>query len=313
MTQPTLKPGVYADVPFDEYAAWPAINASLLKLVADCPAEAEWHMRYGRETTAAMTLGKACHHALLEPGTFADHFVVAEQCQGLVKSGDRAGKPCGNAGAVCRNNVWYCGVHDPDKGKPKEDGRDPISAAEWNACEYVRSAVLRDKLIGKLFRAADALREASLYWLDPETGEPCKARVDLLVASYGAIFDLKTTGLSSRPQAVKHAARRFGFGIQAAHNLAGCAVLKDALGEDVTEFVYGAIKSKPPNILTPMQMTAAALELGEFQRRAAIETFIRCRDSDHWPGYIDGELGQIDAADIQTADTTEMEVTLENE
>ena len=309
MTNLINTPGVYRDLPFDDYVRIDALNASLLKEIARCPAAAWWHMNYPREQTTAMKLGKARHGALLEPSTFEDHFVVADGCGAEIKTGTRAGQLCGNAARVCRAGTWYCGTHDPAKGEPSEDTREPLSEDEMRDCLYVRDAVLAHPVTRPIVTAPHAMREVTLVWREPDCDLLFKARVDLLDPDAAILFDLKTTGLSSRPQAVRHAARRYGWHLQAAHYIAGGLALADELNIDLDVsgpllFIFGAIESTPPNVLTPIAMSDEAVDVGMAARRAAIQRYIECMDTDEWPGYATG-LEFIEADDVITQEAND--------
>ena len=311
MTKPTdivtPEPGVYYDVPFDEYCRWDAVNASLLKQVAVCPAAALWYMQYGVEQSDAMKLGRARHHALLEPATFDQHFVVADGCGAEIKTGERKGQHCGNSARVCRGGAWYCGTHDPAKGQPSEDAREPISEADARACRYIRDSVIGHPATAAIMGAVDGRNEVSLLWLDLMTGTLCKARVDRVVPSLNILFDLKTTGGSAHPRAVVSAARRFKWALQAAHYIAGASALAEDLGVDRDEldFVFCAVGSSPPNIITPAPMTAGAMDWGELERASALQTLDECETTQHWPGYADGRPVYIELSDVEEHEESE--------
>lgn len=291
----TYEPGIYPGLSFEDYCKADGINASLLKQADDCPAAAEWYMRYGAESTSSMTLGSAIHAAVLEPESFQSRFTSAEQCGAVTGKGE----PCANGGKVLVGGVWYCGVHG--KGKVSDDTREAIPARDFRAAQWVADRVLADAKLAPVIHAKDAIREVSMFWIDGPTGQLCKARADLLVPSLRIAFDLKSTSGSARPDGVKRSVRRYRYDIQAAHYLAGCSALSKQIGAEIDAFLFGFVDTKPPHVVTPLGVGDDALAVAELRRRRAIETLIECDAAGFWPGYVadDDDLPILTADDLQ--------------
>lgn len=309
MSATITKPGVYPDLPFDQYAAIDAINASLLKEVANSPADAWWWRKYGKEQTEAMRLGSARHCALLEPHRFERDYVQAGQCEATVKS---RGERCEHPGKYYQGGRWFCGKHaaKDDAGQQwTDEPREAFDKLEYNACLYIAQRVRNDHDLWPLFEAQDAMREVVLVWVDPPTQRPCKARLDLLTPSLNTVFDLKTTGLSSRPRAIKYAAKRLRFALQCAHIMAGCVELVAEIGADISQFIFGCIESQPPNKLTPLLVRPETLAVAEVERRRTIDTLLECERTGDWPAYVSErhEWPYLEPEDIVDVEASESE------
>lgn len=104
---------LYRNMPFDEYVAIPAINASALKGVGRLsPAHLRSYLNgeIERSDTDDMRFGRAMHCAAIEPDELAARFPVTSRCCGMIKNGER----CKCAGSYLRGGLWYCGTHKGD-------------------------------------------------------------------------------------------------------------------------------------------------------------------------------------------------------
>ena len=74
-----MKPGLYLDLPNDDYHSGPGVNKGLLDVVARSPLHAKFVLETANEDrpepTPAMQLGTALHTLVLEPEAFADLYV----------------------------------------------------------------------------------------------------------------------------------------------------------------------------------------------------------------------------------------------
>lgn len=113
MTEPDITNGtakLYRNMPFDEYVAIPAINASALKGVGGIsPAHLRSYLNgeIERSDSDDMRFGRAMHCAAIEPDELDARFPVTTTCSGLKKDGN----PCSVGGSYLRDGKWYCGTH----------------------------------------------------------------------------------------------------------------------------------------------------------------------------------------------------------
>ncbi len=90
-----LPPGIYRDIPFEQYAAMRAFNSGVIKWgrVTIKHMLAAFEGRLKSEDTRDRKLGRGIHRRVLEPGR---PLVISRRCAGTVKA--RNGEVCGKAG-----------------------------------------------------------------------------------------------------------------------------------------------------------------------------------------------------------------------
>ena len=73
-----MKPGIYRNMPFDEYLASDGLNTSTLKTLAKCPALVQWEKDCpeDEEKKGALDIGSAFHCMVLEPHKWGERYVV---------------------------------------------------------------------------------------------------------------------------------------------------------------------------------------------------------------------------------------------
>jgi len=192
-------PGIYRDVPYDEYKAWPAVNASALRAGVEL---SPLHMRHRIESgdesdTRARKFGRATHCRFLEPQAFAERFLIAEPCSALLKSGKRKGEPCGASASFVwvegpfSEKHWFCGTH---RNAAAEEPREYIQQDEADRIERMFAAVKQHQVVALLRQQGGC--EVSVIW--DRDGIPCKARLDKLIEEgpdgKAWIVDLKKCG-----------------------------------------------------------------------------------------------------------------------
>ena len=153
---------------YAEYDALPGHRASEVKHMDNGPRDYRHHMaNRGEVDTDAMAFGRAAHVATLEPDLLPLQFAVW-------KGGRRAGSEWTDFLAA---NI----------------GMEPLREADYLRALQVRNAVHSHPEAAKVLRARGEC-EKTVTWTDPDTGLPCKARIDrLTLAGREIIDDLKTT------------------------------------------------------------------------------------------------------------------------
>lgn len=213
--------GIHDGLPFSDYLAIPAANASALKIVATCPAK----LGIEREQSAAMRLGTLAHCALLEPAALDLRYAVTDL--------DRRGTKAWDAEALAAG------------------GRELIKRDEWETALAMRDAVHAHAAASALL--ADAITERTLTWTDPETGVPCKARLDI----YGVCpADLKTAADAS-PHGWGKAAIKDGYYLQAVHYLEGCR----ALGLNADGMPFVVVEKSFPHVVEVYELDQRLLDI----------------------------------------------------
>ncbi len=226
-----------------------------------------------------LDFGKAYHCALLEPERFAATYVVApdfgpcraDKAKGVSKEEGAENK--------ARRTQWLA----------DNAGRVPMGAEDAQRIEGMRAAVLSDREVGPLLRAAGGLAEATVKWICPETGVVCRARPDWIRTSFptdGAVIDvldIKTTADCSA-EAFNRSRVRYGYHRQEAHYREGLT----QVGFAVRSWRFVAQEKAPPYLVKCYECGRDVLALGQRQMRQAKRDLARCLELGDWPGMPPG-------------------------
>lgn len=233
----------------DEYHAVDAVSASLLKQIQRSPAHAKASLLQQQEPTPAMCFGTAFHTAILEPERFSAEYSVFQ--------GDKRTKE-GKASYEALTAA----------------GKTIITQSDMDSIVGMRGAIMshpaaRDILISQ-YKA-----EASVFWRDERTGLECKCRPDIWVKN--VLADLKTTDDAS-PEGFSRSIQTYGYGIQAAHYLAGS-------GADT--FIFIAVEKKAPFAVAVYELDPHSLHVCYEKRLGLMEYWADCRTAGMYPAYSD--------------------------
>lgn len=204
---------LYRNMPFDEYTAIPAINASALKGVGRLsPAHLRSYLNgeIERSDTDDMRFGRAMHCAAIEPDELAARFPVTSLCCGVKKDG----RQCLVAGSYLRDGNWYCGTHKGEWYTEPSDYLTPDEARRITTLiERLKQSPVNEYL------ARPGLSEVVIVW--EWSGFTLKTRIDRLAVepSRITIIDLKKcrVGRATDDLMRKECFER-GYDIQAAIN-----------------------------------------------------------------------------------------------
>lgn len=172
----SLEPGVYLDVPFDQYLKIPALSNSKLCAFERSPGQAVWQQDAPEddEAESAADLGTLVHTLALEPDSVTNRYLVMPRLNLTTKEG-RAKAAEFEAQAVAAGLI-------------------PIDFATMRKARLMVASLMAYPDIRIWLTAENGYSEATILWRDSETGLLCKARCDRLifVAGGAVILDLKT-------------------------------------------------------------------------------------------------------------------------
>lgn len=266
-------PAVIIDtsMPAAQYHAKDAVSASLLKQIQRSPAHAMAYLQQQQEPTPAMLFGTAFHTCVLESERFASEYVVLpdDAPKKPTKLQLNAKKP---SKETIENIKWW------DEFNLRHQNATIITDEDYLTITAMSCAIGDHPAASKLVRG-DGQTEVSMFWDDDETGLACKCRPDiwLMRGAGSVIVDLKTTEDAS-PEGFSRSIQTYGYGIQAAHYLAGS-------GADA--FIFVAVEKKAPFAVAVYELDPLSLDICEKQRRSLLEYWANCRKAEMYPAYSD--------------------------
>lgn len=247
-----------------EYDALPGIRRSDLWVISQTPAHFRYHMDHPEEPTPALIFGQAAHKFILEQATFLEEFALMPKYDRRTKEGKRL----------------Y------EMAMTETAGKTLISDEDMIAITEMRNALLADPEICEVFDRSHSY-ETSYSWLEPETGEICKCKVDMISDLHGEqyIVDYKTTG-SCADGAFERSCRKYGYDFQAGFYT---SVVSNSQLEDYG-FIFIAQEKTAPYVPRLYICDPGFIEAGKRKFMELLHIYHDCKDNDSWPGYAWTEL-----------------------
>jgi hypothetical protein len=254
-----LKPGIYRDIPSDQYHAWPAKNFSSIKTARRSLLHYHYEQTHPTEQTAAMALGQAFHHATLEIDTWMSDYAKAPKVDRRTKDGKE--QWAAFQLASLRKTV--------------------LSAEDHDLVEEMQGAVHTHTLAAAMLKEP-GMTEVSVVWEDDATGLLCKARIDRLTKWDGwtHAIDLKSCQDAS-PDGFAKACGNYDYHMQAAWYLEGLA----AHDPRERKFSFIAVEKSPPHAVAVYELEEWALQQGRDECRSVLASIAEAEQSGMWGGY----------------------------
>ena len=168
-------------------------------------------------------------------------------------------------GPVRRGKAW-------EAAQEENDGKVGLLSRDAHQLVRMRDAALANQRIRSLIDE-DGFREKIFLWDDPDTGLPCKARVDLYHDT-GVIVDLKTTRYRT-PRAMMSQSQELRYEFSAAFYELGR--LHDRGIPPGLPFWTIMVSKEPPYYSYAFPMAAQHLEIGHRDVRSALRMLADCR------------------------------------
>jgi hypothetical protein len=233
----------------------------------------------GKEETADLRFGRAMHHRILEPETFKESWPINPGCQQPLASGERKGKPCGNAAAYASQDRthWLCGTHN--KAVDLGPAGDYISDDELTRIEAIEKELHQAGQLARFRRPgwSEVVIEAELY------GVKCKARIDRLTADGGAIIDCKKCQPGHADQeSFSKSVANYGYHIQAAFY---AMMVREAFG-DYPLVSWMIIEDKPPHCVNVIDASNFDLQVGRWEVQRVLDQWKRSTETKVYHGVL---------------------------
>jgi hypothetical protein len=165
-------------------------------------------------------------------------------------------------------------------------GKLPLLRDQYKHVMEMADAIRRHPIASAVLQPEGGIPEASIFWVDQESGVWRRARLDVLPArGVGRlIIGEYKSALSADPDKWAKSAADYGYHMQASWYRAG-AVALDLGADPVVLFIVQ--EKTPPYLVSPIQLDTVAMRIGETLNRRAISIYAECTASGYWPGYTD--------------------------
>ena len=261
-----MNPGIYENLPFDEYLAIDAFSNTAMGQLDKSPKHYRECKIDGKQKH--FTIGSMVHAARLEPVEFCKRYAVEPAFHLDDDNKTDTGKP--STSKVTRY------VKEKRADFQTAEQREIVSADWYNdTMEYV-TALYFDSVTEELLNASGPF-ELTLVWNDPETGILCKGRMDKAVPVSGEFVDIKTCADIAK---FSKSFTDFGYYRQMAHYRNGYAVLT---GELLTPWIC-VVEKQSPYCVQAAPVDEDSLDYGDSECKRLLQLLSECQESDHWPG-----------------------------
>jgi len=263
---PTPEPGIYHNVPFDEYASWEACHKSDLWLLNEQPlAKYRWVLDHGdKADREELLIGHATHTAILERDDFRTRYIIRPRTYENDKGEEKA----------FNLNSKVCKALLADL---KKQGKLVLKRDHYELATRMRDAVWAHPTARLILEGGGV--EVSIVWVDPKSGLLCKARIDVW---HGPVLaDIKTAECIAATR-FGRASYRWGYHFQAGMYLDGAQI---ASGTEVNQFYIIAVEKEPPYLVKVYEVEQGDLDIGRAQRDWILEKVKQAQDTGQWPGY----------------------------
>lgn len=272
-----MKPGIYSDIPNDEYHRGPGISKSGLDLVHKSPIH--YHAvktaanDNARTPTPAQAFGTAFHMLLLEPQRFADSY--APEPVGAPRRPTRIQREAKKPSPETLEAIdWW------DSFEESNAGRELLDADSYDRLQRMRDAAMANAAAGALLGARPYQVEQSFYWTDPATGELCRCRPDIW-RDDDILGDVKST-LDASPDGFAKSVFNYRYHVQDPFYRDG---FEACTGRAPRGFLFIAVEKDPPFATAVYSLDPEAIELGRVEYQRDLARYAECRRTGQWPGY----------------------------
>ena len=235
----------------ESYDSIPALRRSYLWLMRKSPAHYKYAVEHPEEPTPALLFGIAAHMAILEPERFDSEYITAPKIDRRTKAG---------------KEEW---------AELMASGKSILSEEDSADISGMRDAIMKNELAASLLKGE---HEVPVQWTDPDTGEECKCRPDVI--GEDIIVDYKTTASCENGE-FERSARKYGYQLQAAMYREG--LLQTRLKN--YGFAFIAQEKKAPYAVRVYMCDEGWIDDGVATYRELINLYHKCKVENNWPGY----------------------------
>lgn len=160
----------------------------------------------------------------------------------------------------------------------------PVLRKEYDQVLEMARVIGQHPLASRLLDPEGGKPEQSLFWVDEQTGVPCRCRIDWLRSQRRGrmiIVDYKTADSAERSKFAR-SAMNFGYHQQHAWYVDGVA----AVGLDPDPaFLFIVQEREAPYLVNVIELEPEDVEIGRHLNRQALEIYADCIRTGRWPSY----------------------------
>jgi hypothetical protein len=236
-------------LPEATYHEFPAMSASGLKEFRKSPGDWKYRRENPSGDSIARKWGRLVHIFLSEPHRLDSAIAQIEGNRNSTK---------------VRDEIEAAEASGKMVIKP-EDFRRAVAVADYCRAHPIVGLALKR-----------GLGERSLFWIDPATGAPCKARIDWMTNDI--IFDWKTFDNVHSDETIERQIRKMFYDYQHAWYVEGFFQVFGIR----PQFHHVFIQEEPIKVQITQIVQASIEEITPYIRQH-VEDFARCLKADHWP------------------------------
>lgn len=213
------------------------------------------------EKSPALIFGSACHKWILEPKEFTDEYVLAPNIDRRTKAG---------------KEEWAA-------FEVENAGKTIISEKDFDLMNDMSNALMSHALANRMVH--EGQHEVPYFWTDPETGEKCKCKADIVGRDADGryvVVDYKTARDAQTEPFVRIMVR-LGYHVQAAMYTEG---LSHALNLDYRPEFYFVVQEKDaPYAVNVVHVDETVMRFGDSEYHKLLQQYHDCNEMGDWPGY----------------------------
>jgi hypothetical protein len=260
------KPGIYVDVPTNDYfqdcCIVPSLTQSISKILIDRSPLHAWHAHprlnknidWTEDYDSAKAIGNAAHKLFLGRGK---EVVVLDAPDFRTKAAKEERDAAMASGGV------------PILGKHMGRAQAMVKVAKEVLAAHGLAEFSGDS------EAVIAWQEGDIWF---------RSMIDRLSTSRTIVLDFKTSGMVCAPHAIPRMMVNAGWDIQASMHERGLDVLHPE-GMGRRRHIFVAQENTVPYAVTVVELTEAVMTMGRKRLQMAVDIWKRCIATNRWPSY----------------------------
>ncbi len=304
----------FYDLPEDVYRAAPGCNWSNIKRIGKTPKTYRWFADNADKDTDDKKFGRLFHTITLEPSLLGEQWVVPDET--FMYKDSRKPKDSPPVETAWSFKFGYCQKWKRDT---EAKGLQVVTRQQIRHAGEMRKELWALPDARLILADADGY-EISAFWIDEETGLPCKCKLDIL--KNGQIGDLKKVASGHSPTLAWEKwcghIRGWGYHGQAAFYRGGVDAVYKHMGLELPEipmFKWLVVEDAKP-------YDTAIYSIYDTPEAASYQFFIWGRDlckfllrevamwskHDSWPSYNIGPSGMTEDHELEVPDWLNLEI-----